>query len=354
MKIEGSNIQLASEHYYKEEHKINERMEVWVGSNRRPGIQADSPGQRSSGAFSVSISRSAVQAYERNESQSSSKSQGLPDGTKLMQTKMILERLLGQKFELLNYQQDPSSLENPPEKGSESPENAPPQENTGGSGFGMIYERHEQYSEAEQTSFNARGTVRTQNGAEIEFDLKMSMDRAYVEERNISIRAGDAMVDPLVINFSGRPAALIAETTQFDLDGNGEAETVHKLAPHSAYLVYDKNGDGLATDGSELFGPSTGSGFEELAMYDQDTNGWIDENDAVYGQLSLWRQGETDTYQSLKDAGIGAIYLDHASTEFKLADSANQIQGEVKETGIYLEDSGQVGSIQEIALAVEA
>jgi hypothetical protein len=49
------------------------------------------------------------------------------------------------------------------------------------------------------------------------------------------------------------------------------------VSPRSGLLVIDKNLDGKVNDGSELFGPSTGDGFEKLARYDEDRNGWIDE-----------------------------------------------------------------------------
>ena len=35
-----------------------------------------------------------------------------------------------------------------------------------------------------------------------------------------------------------------------------------------------------------------GNGFSELAEYDSDGNGWIDENDEVYDQLKVWVKDE--------------------------------------------------------------
>ncbi len=37
-------------------------------------------------------------------------------------------------------------------------------------------------------------------------------------------------------------------------------------------------------DGSELFGTSSGDGFKDLATYDEDENGWIDENDSIFSK----------------------------------------------------------------------
>ena len=51
--------------------------------------------------------------------------------------------------------------------------------------------------------------------------------------------------------------------------------------------------------------------FSELAEYDSDGNGWIDENDEVYDQLKVWVKDENgkDKLLSLKEANVGAICL---------------------------------------------
>lgn len=46
----------------------------------------------------------------------------------------------------------------------------------------------------------------------------------------------------------------------------------------------------LVNNGSELFGPTNGNGFQELAEYDKDGNGWIDENDEIFGSLKIWAE----------------------------------------------------------------
>ena len=50
----------------------------------------------------------------------------------------------------------------------------------------------------------------------------------------------------------------------------------------------DFNNDGIINDGKELFGPNSGNGFSDLANYDLDKNGWIDENDTIYDKLRIW------------------------------------------------------------------
>lgn len=69
-------------------------------------------------------------------------------------------------------------------------------------------------------------------------------------------------------------------------------------------------------DGRELFGPQTGNGFEELAGYDSDNNGWIDENDPIYNNLQIWQHDEygNSTLIAVGKAGVGAIYLGSTQT----------------------------------------
>jgi hypothetical protein len=92
------------------------------------------------------------------------------------------------------------------------------------------------------------------------------MSREFVQTTDVSLHARDAMlVDPLVINFSGTAAQLIDQTFAFDLDADGQEEEVPLVAGGSGVLVFDRNQDGKVNDGTELFGPTTGNAFTNLA-----------------------------------------------------------------------------------------
>ncbi|MGP1665284.1 MAG: hypothetical protein ACTS5I_05105, partial [Rhodanobacter sp.] len=113
-------------------------------------------------------------------------------------------------------------------------------------------------------------------------------------------------------------------------------------------------GDGTINDGRELFGALSGDGFADLAAYDDDGNGWIDENDAVFSKLLIWSRHEDGTEQlrGLLQHGIGAIHLGQADTPFAIKDDSNALQGAVRATGIYLHEDGGVGTVQQIDLVV--
>ena len=218
------------------------------------------------------------------------------------------------------------------------------------------YSRRESYSESEQTSFSAAGVINTADGKQIAFSLSLSMSRSYYEESSTTVTIGDTrqLQDPLVLNFDGEAAQLTDQRFAFDLDSDGDKESINFVAGGSGFLALDRNGDGQINDGSELFGATSGNGFGELAALDDDHNGWIDENDAAFTQLQVWTKdgNGNDQLSSLKDANVGAIGLDHVATSFDLKDANNDLQGRIRSSGVFLQEDGQVGSVQQIDLTI--
>ena len=210
--------------------------------------------------------------------------------------------------------------------------------------------------EQENTVFSTTGIAKTADGREISFNLDLEMSRAFagtIESESLETY-NYVMTDPLVINLDDSPAGLSDQKFYFDLDSDGKQDKISSLRQGSAFLAFDKNGDGVVNDGSELFGTKSGNGFADLAAYDQDGNGWIDEGDDIYSKLSLWTKDENgnDRLMSLKDADVGAIYLGSATTGFHLNDSANNTNGMIRQTGVFLRESGGVGTVQHVDLAV--
>jgi hypothetical protein len=211
---------------------------------------------------------------------------------------------------------------------------------------GEVHRRTELHYEKEQTSFQAQGVVDTADGRSIAFSVQLTMQREF--QSYTAITGSVSTTDPLVVNFGGAPARLTGAQIAFDLNADGRPENISFVAGGSGFLVLDRNGDGKANDGRELFGPQTGNGFGELASYDADGNGWIDENDPVFSKLRIWTG---DGLSTLSDKGIGALSTSSAETPFALKDGSNVLQGDVRSTGIYLSENGAVGTIQQVDLA---
>ncbi len=219
----------------------------------------------------------------------------------------------------------------------------------------LTYSSQYYRKETESTSYSTTGTVRCADGREITFNLDLEMSRSFQEYYEENITAIQVkMCDPLVINLDGNIAGLSGQTFLFDIDGDGQEDEVNRLAPGSGYLALDQNGDGVINDGSELFGTKSGNGFADLAAYDTDHNGFIDEGDEIWDKLKIWVTDEEGNQQlySLAEKGVGAICLQNAATNYAINGQDGQARGAVRSTGFFLYENGNVGTVQHVDLAL--
>lgn len=210
-------------------------------------------------------------------------------------------------------------------------------------------------TETESTTFATKGIVQTADGRSIGFNVEVSMSRAFMQETNLLDVKDYVKTDPLMINLDTNIGTVSDQKFFFDIDSDGKEEKISFAGQGSGFLALDKNGDGKINDGSELFGTKSGDGFKDLATFDEDGNGWIDENDSVFSRLKVWTKDENgkDYLIDLKKADVGAIYLGNADTQFSLKDEENKLNAEIKKTGIYLKEStGAVGTINHVDLAI--
>jgi len=211
-------------------------------------------------------------------------------------------------------------------------------------------------AESEYTSFSAAGIAKTADGRELGFGVNVDMSREFMSYTKVNLSAKSVrLCDPLVINVGENVASVSDMTFRFDIDQDGKEEEISALNRNSGFLAYDKNGNGKIDSGYELFGTKSGDGFKDLAGYDKDKNGWIDENDEIFDKLQIWFKDSEgkDILMNLKDADVGAIYLGHATTQHHLNDAeTNDTKAVIQSTGIYLKESGGVGTVQHVDMAV--
>lgn len=335
MRIDSASINLAAQYSRVETTEVSESFSLSIG--RPPQPAASDAVSLSDEGLAASDQASAIEhALEEAE-----------NDPRLSLLRELIEHLTGQKIKRLALDEHESK-----DKPDETHEHKPAQgvAPAPSEGFSLAYDYHSRTVDTQQLSFNAQGVIRTKDGQEISFNLDYQLASVRVEQVDVSIRAGDAakVKDPLVFNFNGNAAALSDVKFAFDLDADGEKDHVSLLQPGSAFLALDKNHDGQINNGKELFGPSTGNGFSELATYDEDNNQFIDEADTIYTQLRLFTpSAESNGSQvSLKNAGIGAIYLGNVVTPFEFGG------GLLRSSGVYLKEDGGVGTVQQIDLKV--
>lgn len=210
------------------------------------------------------------------------------------------------------------------------------------------------HREEEHTTFATQGMVRTADGRELSFNLEFSMSRSFEEYyRETYTTESVKYCDPLVINLDTNIAQVSDQKFFFDLDQDGKEEEISSLKSGSGFLALDLNGDGVINDGGELFGTKSGNGFADLAKYDSDGNGWIDEADAIWEKLLIWTKDEdgNDKLYHLSELGVGAIGLGRTSTQFALnSEKDNSHNAMIRSTGIFLYENGNVSTVQHLDL----
>lgn len=135
--------------------------------------------------------------------------------------------------------------------------------------------------------------------------------------------------DPLIIDLGEEGIELtdVENGVYFDLDNNGFAEKTAWIGTEDGFLALDINGNGIIDNGGELFGDQfvmhdgniSETGFEALSSLDENYDGIIDENDAVFEKLCVWidsnHNGNTDENElkTLTESGIVSIDLNYVS-----------------------------------------
>jgi hypothetical protein len=364
MRIQSSNVLLTSQHVAVKEQNKLESLKVWIG-NRRPDFENIAVRFTVQGQDKVNLSHLAKS--EIHDTGKGRTATGTGEREDIIDTdpvswlvRLLTELITGKKIKITSIAPKNDGID--PQKAAElnqainvtnaqAQPQAPPR-----TGFGLEYDSRETYTEAESTDFSAQGMVRTADGKQIQFNLQLSMERAFVSEKSVSIRLGDAVrqQDPLIINFDGSAAQLTDTKFSFDINADDSAEQISFAGANSGFIALDKNNDGTINNGSELFGTKSGNGFQDLSLYDQDKNGWIDENDAVFNQLKIWSKDSlgSDSLAGLKARGIGALYLGAATSPFELKTSSNSSLGTIKSSGLYLTENGSAGTLQQVDLTL--
>lgn len=362
MKITSSSVQLGAEtSSVQKHHEKHESLTMWKGDREHRTVHGNGQGklrqeaeiQIASRQDVVTISDPRETAGSRpvpTETDADALKPNPVDQVKLDILKAMIEKLTGRKIRIIL----PEEIIAPDKAAGGAEKTAPGGQNGWNEGVSMIYDSYESHYEYESMNFSASGSISTSDGRQIDFSVNLNMTREFYTEQHIQLRAGDALKDPLAVNFSGTASELTQKKFEFDIDADGRDEQISFVKPGSGFLALDKNNDGRINNGKELFGAVTGNGFTELSHYDTDNNNFIDENDSIYNSLRIWQKDENgrDRLLALGQAGVGAIFLGKAASSFDIKDQGNNLMGRVNSTGLFLRENGSAGTIQQIDLVV--
>ena len=140
---------------------------------------------------------------------------------------------------------------------------------------------------------------------------------------------------PIIVDLTGEGFFLTDAThgVKFDIANTGFPVQIAWTAnSNNAFLVLDRNGNGVINSGAEMFGNFTSqpssehpNGFLALAVYDDPANGGngdgvIDARDRIFSLLRLWVDANHDgisqsgELHTLPEMGITSIGLDYTLT----------------------------------------
>lgn len=154
-------------------------------------------------------------------------------------------------------------------------------------------------------------------------------------QTSLGLNKVEAIAPPIVLDFS-RDGQIdyVTEKSQ-DMDGDGKADNTSWVGNSDAVLFADHNADGLANAVEWQFGgQSKGlTDLEGLALLDDNGNGLIDQNDAIWGQLSVWQDANGDGVSvanevfRLEQVGIESIQLQRHDQAAHLPADGVQVYG---------------------------
>ena len=142
----------------------------------------------------------------------------------------------------------------------------------------------------------------------------------------------------------------------FDINGDGKQDKVAWTAEQKefddAFLAIDKNGDGQINNIKEMFSDTDGyeNGLKQLEEYDENGDGVIDADDAIYSKLRLWadmnKNGVTDSgeLKSLAEMGV---------TEISLSYNTKQSKDNINKKDEFGNDIGIEGSFKRVVTEIK-
>ena len=172
--------------------------------------------------------------------------------------------------------------------------------------------------------------------------------------------------DPLTLDLDGDGIETLASNGHngalFDHDKDGIRTATGWISKDDGLLIYDRNGDGVVNDGSELFGDNTllkngeraANGYQALADLDDNGDGKVDAADSAFAKLRVWRDLNQDGISqegellTLNEAKVKALNLANKNTDRDLGNGNS-----LAEEGTYTDSDGNEKQMGDLNLAAD-
>lgn len=143
----------------------------------------------------------------------------------------------------------------------------------------------------------------------------------HVLDRSLGMKAYDPLV--LDLDDDGIETIAVQSGVKFDFDGDGIKTGTGWIASDDGILVFDRNGNSMIDNGTELFGVDTIkqdgqkaiNGLDALRDLDSNGDGTFDASDIDFAKVSVWQDingngiSEGGELKSLAELGITSIGL---------------------------------------------
>ena len=178
----------------------------------------------------------------------------------------------------------------------------------------------------------------------------------------------ESTTSPLVLDLNGdgvqttRLSNSFTQGVHFNLDATGLAENTAWVDAQDGLLVRDLNGDGQINSGRELFGNHTllhngaqaANGFEALKELDNNADGVVDANDALFASLKVWKDTNSDGVSdagellTLAQAGVKSFNVSYTSSD---STDANDGDAVFAQSSSFTRSNGSTGQAGSFILA---
>ncbi len=146
---------------------------------------------------------------------------------------------------------------------------------------------------------------------------------------------GDGIETRALVNPDTLTSTSGTSPVYFDYDGNGTRVNTAWISPDDGLLVFDRNGNGIIDDASELFsdytllesGYKAANGYAALKQEDTNYDGVVNNLDANWNNLRIWKDlntdgiSQSDELLTMEQAGITGLNTNATNNQYTFTKS---------------------------------